>query len=104
MPGPGRVPTPSSDGRTERTRGLLRNRRLSLTVRTFLFTSKQTRGPTNTEPGAVATGSYEAWAHRDCKFDKMGMSFIVSSTRSLPLPVLYSLTHDANRPSPQILI
>jgi hypothetical protein len=53
------------------------------------------RGPTNTEPGAVATGSAAGGVHRDCKLDKMKMLFIASPTRSLP-------THTANRPGSQI--
>jgi len=53
------------------------------------------RGPTNTEPGAVATGVYESVVHRDCKPDKMKMVFIASPSRSLPLPVLNYSTHNA---------
>ena len=56
------------------------------------------RGSTNTEPGAVATGSAKRGIHRHCKLaflaiHEMGVLFIASPTQSLPLPVLYSSTH-----------
>src|SRR6266404_1653613 len=77
------------------------------------------RGSTNTEPGAVATGSAKRGVHCHCKLafsaiHEMEMLFIASPTRSHPpphagcprgdsgpLPVLYYSTHDANRLSRQ---
>src|SRR6266404_254572 len=72
------------------------------------------RGSTNTEPGAVATGSTKRGVHPHSKLafsaiHEMEMLFIASPTRSHPpphagcprgdpgpLPVLYSSTHNAN--------
>jgi len=50
------------------------------------------RGSTNTEPGAVATGSNTKVEYVVLRFYAV-WSFVESMTRSLPLPVLYLSTH-----------
>jgi ssDNA-specific exonuclease RecJ len=59
-------------------------------------------GSTNTEPGAVATGTGPALNNISARRVYNHDDFQPSQSRSLPLPVLYSSTHDANRFSSQI--
>ena len=51
------------------------------------------RGSTNTEPGAVATGSNTQLDLVLLHFLRRSEFYVESMTRSLPLPVLYLSTH-----------
>src|SRR6185436_8362615 len=57
------------------------------------------RGSTNTEPGAVATGSWTQRKDSQRRNNYTRPSPAECSTRSLPLPVLYLLTHRKTSPA-----